>query len=49
VNPEYKWPKQSAQPPQMPCSMPMRSLNRKEIKQVAGGPGGFPLLGPKKP
>jgi hypothetical protein len=28
---------------------PMRQLDGKEMRQVAGGPGGFPLLGPKKP
>jgi hypothetical protein len=28
---------------------PMRRLDDKEMRQVAGGPGGFPMLGPKKP
>jgi hypothetical protein len=29
--------------------VPMRRLDGKEMRQVAGGPGGFPMLGPKKP
>jgi hypothetical protein len=49
MNVKYKQPNPSVQPPQMPCNAPMRALSHKEIKQVAGGPGGFPLLGPKKP
>jgi hypothetical protein len=28
---------------------PMRRLEGKEMRQVAGGPAGYPLLGPKKP
>jgi hypothetical protein len=28
---------------------PMRRLDGKEMRQIAGGPGGYPVLGPKKP
>ncbi len=28
---------------------PMRELDNKEIRQVAGGQVGFPYMGPKKP
>jgi hypothetical protein len=31
------------------CPAPMRRIEGKEMRQVAGGPGGFPQLGPKKP
>jgi hypothetical protein len=36
-------------PPQGLRDTPMRSLDLKEMRQVAGGPGGYPQLGPKKP
>jgi hypothetical protein len=34
---------------QMKHPAPMRRLDGKEMRQVAGGPGGYPVLGPKKP
>jgi hypothetical protein len=36
-------------PPQGPRGTPMRSLDLKEMRQVAGGPFGYPDMGPKKP
>jgi hypothetical protein len=36
-------------PPPELRDAPMRSLNLKEMRQVTGGPGGFPQLDPKKP
>jgi hypothetical protein len=49
VNPKDTQLTKSPLPSKVLLDAPMRTLNLKEIKQVAGGPGGFPLLSPKKP